>query len=92
MRIEIRDNGIGFEEKFKENIFALFHRLHSKDRFEGTGIGLAIAKKIVEKHSGIITANSVAGQGAIFTIILPVLQQAKKREDMIYDKANTPGR
>ncbi len=92
VRIEIRDNGIGFEEKFKENIFALFHRLHSKDRFEGTGIGLAIAKKIVEKHSGIITANSVAGQGAIFTIILPVLQQAKKREDMIYDKANTPGR
>src|SRR5690606_14343074 len=55
-RITISDNGIGFEKKFKDNIFALFHRLHSKDRYEGTGIGLAIVKKIVEKHNGIITA------------------------------------
>lgn len=91
-RITVKDNGIGFEEKFRENIFALFHRLHSKDRYEGTGIGLAIVKKIVEKHSGIITANSATGQGATFTLVLPVLQQAKKREDAFYDEANTSGR
>jgi two-component system CheB/CheR fusion protein len=91
-RIRIQDNGIGFEEKFKENIFALFHRLHSKDRYEGTGIGLAIVKKIVEKHSGIITADSVAGHGATFTIVFPVLQQARKREDIVYDQANTSRR
>lgn len=91
-RITIRDNGIGFDEKFKENIFALFHRLHSKDRYEGTGIGLAIVKKILEKHSGIITANSVAGQGATFVMVLPVVQQAKKRDGILHDQANTSGR
>jgi two-component system CheB/CheR fusion protein len=88
-RISIRDNGIGFEDKFKENIFALFHRLHSKDRYEGTGIGLAIVKKIVEKHHGIITAHSKAGEGATFVIVLPTVQQQKQNEIIQYDQANT---
>ncbi|UYQ94595.1 PAS domain-containing protein [Chitinophaga horti] len=73
-RISVKDNGIGFDTEYKNRIFGLFHRLNSKDRFEGTGIGLAITKKIVEKHNGIITAESNEGEGAVFTIILPMDQ------------------
>jgi signal transduction histidine kinase len=71
-RIEISDNGIGFDEKYLEKIFTLFQRLNSRDHFEGTGIGLAIAKKIVEKHNGFITAQSIPGKGSTFIIILPI--------------------
>jgi PAS domain S-box-containing protein len=70
--ITISDNGIGFDEKYMDHIFALFERLHSKDKYEGTGIGLAIAKKIIDKHNGLITANSREGRGASFMIILPM--------------------
>jgi signal transduction histidine kinase len=77
VRIEIRDNGIGFEEKYLEKIFTLFQRLYSRDQFEGTGIGLAIAKKIVEKHNGLITAKSSPGRGSTFIIILPMKQHTK---------------
>ncbi|HWB90400.1 MAG TPA: ATP-binding protein, partial [Puia sp.] len=70
-RFSITDNGIGFDEKFAENVFKLFQRLHPKDRFEGTGIGLAITKKIIERHNGIITAQSHDGQGARFDWIIP---------------------
>lgn len=73
-RIRVQDNGIGFDPKFANQIFQLFQRLHSKDTYEGTGIGLAIAKKIIEKHNGIITAHGLDGDGATFTIILPVHQ------------------
>lgn len=72
--ISIEDNGIGFDEKYLGNIFALFERLNSKDRYEGTGIGMAIAKKIIEKHNGLITAESKEGLGAVFKIILPMVQ------------------
>jgi two-component system, chemotaxis family, CheB/CheR fusion protein len=72
--ITIKDNGIGFNERFTETIFLLFHRLHSKDAYEGTGIGLAIAKKIIEKHHGLISATSKENQGSVFTIILPIRQ------------------
>ncbi len=60
--------------KLQHNIFVIFQRLHSKDRYEGTGIGLAIAKKIIEKHNGLITAKGKEGHGATFTIILPIHQ------------------
>ncbi len=73
-RIIIADNGIGFNKKFAHNIFVLFHRLHSKDSYEGTGIGLAIAKKIVEKHQGVISATGKEGEGATFVIVLPIHQ------------------
>jgi two-component system CheB/CheR fusion protein len=69
--ITIADNGIGFDPQFSNNIFNLFQRLHSKDKFEGTGIGLAITKKIIEKHNGLIRADSKEGVGATFVIILP---------------------
>jgi hypothetical protein len=69
--LHISDNGIGFEPKYSNEIFTLFKRLHSKDQFEGTGIGLSICKKIVDKHNGFITAKSEVGQGTTFTISLP---------------------
>ena len=72
--ISIRDNGIGFDEKYVQNIFSLFERLNTKDKYEGTGIGLAIAKKVVEKHNGLITAVSKESKGAEFQIILPMWQ------------------
>lgn len=71
-RIVVQDNGIGFNAKFALSIFNLFHRLHSKDVYEGTGIGLAIAKKIIEKHNGRVTATSEDGKGATFIITIPV--------------------
>ena len=72
--IGIGDNGIGFDNKYLTSVFSLFERLHSKDRFEGTGIGLAIAKKIVEKHNGLISAVSTEGSGSEFRIILPMVR------------------
>jgi PAS domain S-box-containing protein len=74
-QISIKDNGIGFKEKFATDIFALFERLNPKDKYEGTGIGLAIAKKIVDKHNGLIKATSNEMDGSHFMIILPLNQQ-----------------
>ncbi len=74
-KITITDNGIGFEEKFAGKIFMIFQRLHSKVEYEGTGIGLAVAKKIIEKHNGFISAQSALNHGATFTIILPIKQE-----------------
>lgn len=71
-RLIVSDNGIGFEEQYKERIFTIFQRLHNRDAYEGTGIGLAIVRKIIEKHKGIITAQSKNGGGASFTILLPI--------------------
>ncbi len=73
-RITVTDNGIGFDEKYLNKIFTIFQRLNSASAYEGTGIGLAIAKKIVDKHNGIITAKCKAGEGSSFIIILPVSQ------------------
>lgn len=72
--IEIKDNGIGFDEKYMSNVFTLFKRLHTKDKYEGTGIGLAITKRIIEKHNGHIIAKSTEGYGSNFIIVLPVKQ------------------
>ena len=73
-RITFSDNGIGFEEIYLNKIFTIFQRLHAKEKYDGTGIGLAIVKKIVEKHNGIITAKSRPGEGATFIMVLPVTQ------------------
>ncbi|NUY79844.1 response regulator [Flavobacterium sp. MAH-1] len=70
-RILIEDNGIGFDEMYLDRIFVIFQSLHDRQSYEGTGIGLAIAKKIVERHNGLITAKSKPGEGAKFLIILP---------------------
>jgi signal transduction histidine kinase len=69
--IQVADNGIGFEQEHAERIFKVFHRLHGQSEFPGTGIGLAIVQKVVENHSGVITAEGTPGQGSKFTILFP---------------------
>ena len=71
-RIWVRDNGIGFEQQYAKKIFTIFHRLHADDQFEGTGVGLSICRKVVERHQGVITAQSWLGEGATFEIVLPL--------------------
>jgi PAS domain S-box-containing protein len=71
-QITVRDNGIGFDEKYLDRIFTIFQRLHTRSAYDGTGIGLAICRRIVERHGGTLTAESVPQQGATFSIILPI--------------------
>ncbi len=78
-QITVQDNGIGIDENSLERIFGLFHRLHGRFEYEGTGIGLAICRKIVERHGGIIRAESKPGQGATFTVFLPANQAKGER-------------
>jgi signal transduction histidine kinase len=72
--ITVSDNGIGFNEEYGEKIFKMFERLHGRAEYEGSGIGLAICRKIVERHGGTIAASSTTGAGATFTVTLPVTQ------------------
>ena len=74
--ISVHDNGIGFEEEYSEKIFGLFERLHTRDKFPGTGIGLSICKRIAELHHGSISARSVPNEYSIFEVILPLEQEA----------------
>ena len=76
VEITVADNGIGFEEKYRDRIFAPFQRLHGQGKYEGTGIGLAVCRKVVERHGGTLTARSTPGQGTTFIVTLP-LQHAK---------------
>lgn len=76
-QLVVADNGIGFNEQFVEQIFTLFQRLHSRSEYEGTGIGLAVCRKIAHRHGGSIVAKSEEGQGATFIIQLPVKQITK---------------
>jgi light-regulated signal transduction histidine kinase (bacteriophytochrome) len=69
--IAVKDNGIGFEDEYSAKVFQIFQRLNGKSEYPGSGIGLAICKKIVDHHNGIIVANGVPGEGAVFTIVLP---------------------
>lgn len=77
--IRIQDNGIGFEEKYTDKIFAMFQRLHGRSEYEGTGVGLAVCRRITDRHSGNITAISKPGEGATFIVRLPV-HQVKREE------------
>ena len=77
-RIYVEDNGIGFDQKYSEQIFGMFKRLHLHTEFEGTGIGLALCKKIVEEHNGFITARSKINEGSVFIISLPVQQPSQQ--------------
>jgi len=79
-RIFIEDNGIGFEQKYSDQIFMMFKRLHHKNEYEGTGIGLALCKKIIEEHNGFITAKSAPGEGSTFIISIPVKEPAPQLE------------
>ncbi len=70
-KIDVRDNGIGFDQKYADQIFNIFQRLHGKDEFAGTGIGLAMCRKILQNHNGDIVAKSELGVGTLFTVIIP---------------------
>lgn len=88
--ITVRDHGIGFEQKFADQIFVVFQRLHSRTEYEGTGIGLAVCRKITDRHGGQIVAHSSPGQGASFIVTLPVKQPSTeihepKRSDADHD-------
>jgi light-regulated signal transduction histidine kinase (bacteriophytochrome) len=76
-RILVQDNGIGFDNKYGDQIFKVFERLHGRDEYEGTGIGLAICRKVVERHHGTIKAEGILGKGSTFTITLPLQQQKR---------------
>jgi two-component system CheB/CheR fusion protein len=76
-KINIKDNGIGFEQQFADQIFLIFHRLHGRSEYSGTGIGLALCKKIVVNHNGEINAHSNESDGALFQIFLPLSHQKK---------------
>lgn len=81
-RIYVTDNGIGFDQKYAEQIFEMFKRLHHHDEYEGTGIGLAFCKKIVEQHDGFISARSEPNKGATFIVSLPARPAIKKEKEL----------
>src|SRR5206468_7385544 len=74
VHITVRDNGIGFEAQYARRIFRVFDRLHGRSEYAGTGIGLALCRKIVERHGGTIVADADPGEGATFTVTLPLRQ------------------
>lgn len=80
-RLLVADNGIGFEEKYLDRIFTPFQRLHSRGEYEGTGMGLAVCRKIVERHGGHITARSTPGAGATFIVLLPLKHMEEEAEE-----------
>jgi PAS domain S-box-containing protein len=73
--ISIQDNGIGFDEKYVDRMFAVFQRLHGRTEYEGTGVGLAVCRRITDRHGGTIAARSKPGEGATFTVTLPAVHQ-----------------
>lgn len=72
LQISISDNGIGFDPQYRERIFEVFQRLHGKHEYSGTGVGLAIVRKIIDNHNGYIEADGRTGEGERFDIYLPV--------------------
>jgi light-regulated signal transduction histidine kinase (bacteriophytochrome) len=72
IRYFVKDNGAGFNKEYKDKLFVMFQRLHGMDEFEGTGVGLAIVKRFIQKHNGSVDADAIVDKGATFNFILPV--------------------
>ena len=72
LKLSFADSGFGFDQRYAKKIFQVFQRLHGKHEFEGTGIGLAICKKIMENHNGMITVQSEQGKGSVFSCFFPL--------------------
>jgi light-regulated signal transduction histidine kinase (bacteriophytochrome) len=72
LKLSFADNGFGFDQKYARKIFQVFQRLHGKHEYEGTGIGLAICKKIMENHNGMINVISEVGKGSVFNCFFPL--------------------
>ena len=88
VRVQVADNGIGFDARYAERIFGIFQRLHGRSEYEGTGVGLAIVRKIAERHGGSITAQGTPDAGATFAVVLPTRQaEATKHEEDDRDQA-----
>jgi signal transduction histidine kinase len=81
VQIVVEDNGIGFDNKYAERIFGVFQRLHGRDEYEGSGVGLAICRKIARRHHGEITAIGRPGEGAAFILTLPLTQPQNKTKE-----------
>ena len=82
MELRVEDNGIGFEERYRERIFGMFMRLHGRDQYHGSGIGLALCRTIAERHRGSIVAHSRLGEGSTFVVTLP-LSQARESSAVV---------
>jgi signal transduction histidine kinase len=82
LQLAVVDNGIGFDEKYLDRIFTTFQRLHGRTEYEGTGIGLAVCRRIAERHNGSITAYSTVNEGSTFLVDLPVRQARTDRTDV----------
>jgi len=80
LELRFADNGIGFDNRYKDQIFAIFQRLHGRMEFEGTGIGLSTCRKIIERHNGTIDADGKEGEGATFIVHLP-MKQAEETDE-----------
>lgn len=72
VRVRVSDQGIGFDNRHAKKIFEVFQRLHGREKYDGTGVGLAIVKKIAENHKGFVTAYGELGKGAVFDVFLPL--------------------